>query len=137
MTNLSPSREKIRRRNSGSRSLRVGRIDRELLMARGGVKDANLVPFGQRRQPAVGRQDADLSAGPAGQVAAARFIFVLRTEVPAPHLAVLIQRHQRAFRGESRVDDGRRRAPRKPRRSFQQVLVVVPLEAAQIGLQDG
>ena len=99
-------------------------------MARGGVKYANLIPFGQRRQPAVGRQDADLSAGPAGQVAAARFIFVLRTQVPAPHLAILIERHQRAFRGESRVDDGLA-VPRENRgASFQQVLVVVPLEAA-------
>ena len=35
----------------------------------------NLVPFGQRGQPSVGRQDADLSAGAAGQVAAARFVF--------------------------------------------------------------
>ena len=76
----------------------------------------NLVPFGQRGQPAVGRQDADLSAGAAGQVAAARFVFVLRIQVPAPHLAVLIERHQLAVRGESTADDGRHRAPRKPRR---------------------
>ena len=94
----------------------------------------NLVPFGQRGQPSVGRQDADLSAGAAGQVAAARFIFVLRIQVPAPHLAVLIQRHQLTIRGESTVDDGDT-VPRENRGAvFQQVLVVVPLKAAQIGL---
>ena len=57
MTNLSPSREKIRRRTA---SIRPNRS--ELLFARGGVKDVNLVAFGQRGQPSVGRQDADLSA---------------------------------------------------------------------------
>ena len=66
----------------------------------------NLVAFGQRGQPSVGRQDADLSAGAAGQVAAARFVFGLRTQVPTPHLAVLIQRHQLTIRGESTADDG-------------------------------
>ena len=55
---------------------------------------------------------------------------MLRIEVPAPHLAVLIEGHQRAFRGESRVDDGLA-VPRENRGAvFQQVLVVVPLEAA-------
>ena len=113
MTNLSPSREKI---EAAVRS--IGGIDLERLFARGGVKDVNLVPFGQRGQPAVGRQDAELSAGAAGQVAAARFIFVLRVQVPAPQLAFLIQGHQLAFRGESRRRRRRRRAPRKPWRCF-------------------
>ena len=123
------------RRSDGGWS--IGGIDLERLVARGGVKDVNLVPFGQRGQPAVGRQDADLGAGAAGQVAAARFVFGLRTQVPAPQLAVLIQRHQLAIRGESTVDDGDT-VPRENRGAlFQQVLVIVPLEAAQIGLQRG
>ena len=92
----------------------------------------NLVAFGQRGQPSVGRQDPDLSAGAAGQVAAARFIFVLRAQVPTPHLAVLVQRHQLTIRGECTADDGDI-VPRENRGAvFQQMLVVVPLKAAQV-----
>ena len=78
-----------------------------------GVKYVNLVAFGQRGQPSVGRQDADLGAGAAGQVAAARFILVLRIQVPAPQLAVLIQRHQLTIRGESTGDDRAASCPEK------------------------
>ncbi len=54
---------------------------------------------------------------------------MLRTQVPAPHLAILIQRHQRAFGGESRVDEGLAVARENHGASSQQVLVVIPFEA--------
>ena len=64
-------------------------------MARGGLKDENLVACGQRSEPAVGRQDAELGSGAARQVLAARCIFVLRVSDPKRlSRAALIQRHQ-------------------------------------------
>ena len=111
----------------------MGGIDLERLFARGGVKEVNLVPFGQRGQPSLERQNANLSAWAARQVAAGRLIFGLRTQVPTPHLAVLIQRHQLTLGGEGAAG-GRDIVPRENRgAAFQQVLVVRPLKAAQIG----
>src|SRR5262249_20140914 len=99
-----------------------------------GVNYHNPIAFGQRGQPAIGRQDANLSTGATVQVAASRGIFVLRAQVPPPELPVLIQRYQLTVRGKSAVGD-RDTVPREYRgAAFQQVLVVVPLEAAQVGL---
>ena len=112
----------------------IGGIDPRRLLARGGFKYANLAPFGQSSQPSVGRQGADLSAGTAGKVAAACFIFVLRIQVPTPHLAVLIQRHQLTICGESAADDGDAVSRENRGAAFQQMLVVVPLKATQVFL---
>ena len=83
----------------------IGGIDLERFFARGCVKSMNLVRCGQRDQSAVGGQGADLGVGAAGKVAAMRFVFVLRLQVPATHLAVLIQRHQLTIRVEGTARD--------------------------------
>ena len=62
----------------------------------------HLFPCGERGQPAAGRQDSDLSAAAAGQVAVVRCIFGLSGQVPTPDLPQLIQRHQLAIRGNVR-----------------------------------
>ena len=53
----------------------------------------NLVPFGQRGKPSVARERTALKALAAGQVSADRLVFYLRTQLPAPYLAALIERH--------------------------------------------
>src|SRR5262245_54644968 len=109
----------------------LGGIDRILFFAREGIEYTNLLPLGQRSQLAVRRQDAELSAGPAGQVSAVRLVFVLRSQVPTPQLALLIQRHQSTIRGKSAVVEGDC-VPRENRGAAgQQVLVIVPLKATQ------
>ena len=98
----------------GAAELIVGGIDLKRLFARGRVKYVKLVPFGQRDQPSVGRQDADLSAGATGQDSAVCFILGLGTQVPPFHLALHIQRRQLTIRRKRAGGDGGR-VPRKYR----------------------
>ena len=89
----------------------------------------NLIPFGQRGESTVRRQDADLSAWTARQVAAVRLIFVLSIHVPMPYPAVLIQCHELTVRCEGAVADDNA-VPRENRRVvIQQMLVIAPFKA--------
>ncbi len=112
----------------------IGGVNLASLIARGGVKYAHLAGFSQRGQPSVGRQDAELSAGAAGQVPAARLNFDLRAQLPTPHLAVLIQRHELIIQGENTADDGDLMSRENRGTVIRKMLVVVPLKAAQVGL---